>query len=80
MSIYLLKTMFFWCLVFNYSVLILWVLLIVVARDAFYRLNSRLFGVSKQAFDTVNYAGIVGFKSLVLIFNLGPYVGLLVAT
>jgi hypothetical protein len=80
MSIPLLKNVLFWCLAFNYSVLILWVFLIVVAHDPFYRLNSRLFGVSAQAFDTVNYAGIVGFKSLVLIFNLGPYIGLLVAT
>lgn len=80
MSIALLKTLLLWCLAFNYGVLILWVLLIVVARDAFFRLNSRLFRVSAQTFDAVNYAGIVGFKSLVLIFNLAPYIALWVAT
>jgi hypothetical protein len=79
MSVPLLKSILLCCLVFNYGVLLLWVLLVVVARGPFYRLNSRLFGVSAEAFDAVNYAGIVGFESLVLIFNLAPYLALLLA-
>jgi hypothetical protein len=80
MSVHLLKAVLLWCLAFNYGLLLLWVVLIVVARDWFYRLNSRLFGVSRQVFDGANYGGIVGFKLLVIFFNLVPYVALALAT
>jgi len=76
MSIHLLKTVLLWCLTFNYGILLLWVALLAVARDSFYRLNSRLFGVSRQVFDAANYGGIVGFKLLIIFFNLVPYVAL----
>jgi hypothetical protein len=80
MSVHLLKTALLWCLAFNYGLLLLWVVLLVAARDSFYRLNSRLFGVSRQVFDAANYGGIVGFKLLVIFFNLVPYVALALAT
>ena len=80
MSLVVLKSVLLWCLAINYGTLLLWVLLIAVGHDAFYRLNSRIFGISVQTFDAVNYGGIVGFKLLVLVFNLVPYVALVFAT
>jgi len=56
------------------------VLVIVVARDAFYRINTRLFRVSAQTFDTVNYGGIAAYKCCIIFFNIVPWVALSLAT
>jgi len=80
MSLVTLKAALLWCAVFNYSVLLLWVLLVVVAHDVFYRINARFFRITPQAFDTVNYGGIAVYKLFTLFFNLVPYVALVLAT
>lgn len=79
MSLVTLKAVLLWCAVFNYSVLLLWVVLIVVAHDALYRINARFYRITPQAFDTINYTGIVVYKLFILFFNLVPYAALVLA-
>jgi hypothetical protein len=40
----------------------------------------RLFHISSDTFDAVNFAGIVAFKLLVIVLNLVPYLALTLAT
>jgi len=80
MSLATLKIVLLWSLAINYGVLLVWVLVIVVARDAFYRINTRLFRVSAQTFDTVNYGGIAAYKCCIIFFNIVPWVALSLAT
>ena len=79
MSLATLKIVLLWSLAFNYGVLLLWILVIALAHDAFYRLNARLFRVSRQTFDAVNYGGIAAYKCCIIFFNLVPLAAMWVA-
>jgi hypothetical protein len=74
------KIALLWCLAFNYAVLLLWFIVITVAHDLLYRISAPWFRVSTQAFDAINYGGLVAYKSFILFFNVVPYVALVVAT
>jgi hypothetical protein len=74
------KLVLLWCIAFNYGILLLWVALAILAHDAFYRLNARLFRVTPQTYDAINYGGIAAYKMLIIFFNLVPYVALLLST
>ncbi len=76
MSIEILRNFLLWCAIINYGLLIVEVLLITLAHDSVYRLNSKLFRLSVEQFDAINYAWIVFFKIGILLFNLVPYIAL----
>ncbi|HTA64313.1 MAG TPA: hypothetical protein VK753_02305 [Xanthomonadaceae bacterium] len=80
MSLATLKIALLWCAAINYSVLILWFILVTLAHDAFYRISARFFRITPQTFDAVNYGGIAAYKLVILSFNLVPYVALVLAT
>lgn len=62
------------CLVINYGVLILWFGVFALAHDGLYRLHTRWFRLSPQAFDAVHYGGMAVYKIGILLFNLVPFV------
>ena len=62
-----------WCALINYAVLVLWFLFVVAVPGLVYKLHSRLFKLSEQAFYTTHYAGIGLYKLLIFIFLLVPY-------
>jgi hypothetical protein len=65
-----------WCAVINYGLLLVWVALFVLPHGWLHRLWGRWFRLSAEQFDLVNFAGIVLYKSAVLLFNLVPYIAL----
>jgi hypothetical protein len=67
-----------WCTVINYAVLLLWFLFFSLAHDWVYRLHGRWFRLPVEQFDAVHYAGIAIYKIGILLFNLVPYVALLI--
>lgn len=69
MTLVTLKAALLWSLIINYGVLILWVFLVVVARNRFFRISSSLFHVSGDVFDAVNYGGIAAYKCCIIFFN-----------
>ncbi len=62
-----------WSALINYGVLLVWWLVFSQAHDWMYRLHSRWFKLSVEDFDRIHYATMAGFKVLVLVFNLVPY-------
>ncbi len=76
MSIEILRNFLLWCAIINYGLLIVGVLVITLAHNSVYRLNSKLFRLSVEQFDAINYAWIVFFKIGILLFNLVPYIAL----
>lgn len=62
-----------YCCLFNYAVLMIWFLALVLARDAIYRLHTTWFRLSEPQFDAIHYAGMAVYKILVLVLNLVPY-------
>ena len=74
------KIVLLWCLAFNYGVLLLWLLLLAFAYDAFYRVNDRLFHVTPERYAELNYGGIAAYKILIIFFNLVPYIAISLST
>jgi hypothetical protein len=80
MSLVTLKVVLLWCAAFNYSILLLWLFLVTFAHDAFYRVTARIFRITPELYDAINYGGIAAYKLLIIFFNLIPYLALVLST
>jgi len=78
MDIEKLTSFFMWCSVINGSLLILWISMCIALPDTVYRLQSKWFPISRDHYNLVMYSFLGLFKLLFLIFNLVPYLALLV--
>lgn len=78
MSIETAKDFFLWCLVVNYVILLCWFLAFRLGHAWMFRLHGRWFRLSEAQFDAIHYGGMAVYKVGVLLFNLAPYVALLV--
>ena len=76
MTVEVVRDALLWCFVINAGILLLWSLMILVARDWIYRLHSRWFKLSEESFDAIHYAGIVFYKTTIFVFFLVPYIAL----
>lgn len=76
MNIAILRSVLLWSTIINFAFLFLWFLLIAVPHGWLYRLWGRWFRLSVEQFDALNFAGIVLYKILVVLFNLVPYIAL----
>jgi hypothetical protein len=65
-----------WCAVINYGILIVWFLVFTLAHDSLHQLHARMFHLSKERFDSINYAAMAFYKIGVLLLNLIPYIAL----
>lgn len=78
MAIDMARSIWGWCTAINIGLLIWWSLLFSVAHAWVYRFHGKLFKISVEAFDSIHYAGMAIFKIGVLLFNLVPYLALLI--
>jgi hypothetical protein len=67
-----------WCAAINYAVLISWFLFFRFAHDWIYRLHDRWFRMPMEQFDAIHYAAMAIYKIGIILFNLVPYVALLI--
>ena len=79
MDIQTLTQFFMWCSIINGSFLIVWSAFFVAASNAIYRIHSRWFPMPRETFNVVIYSFLGLFKALFLMFNLVPYLALLIA-
>ena len=78
MDIQTLKTFFMWCTIINGALLVLWATMCILAPDLVYRMQSKWFPISRETFKVVIYSFLGLFKIVFLVFNLVPYVVLLI--
>ena len=76
MSIGDIQNVLLWCAAINYTLLLAWVLLVTVARGPWQRWQSRIFRLSVERLDVLNWAGIALYKLMIIVFNLTPYLAL----
>lgn len=76
MSVETLRGVLLWCTILNLGVLLVWGLVATFAAAPLYRLWGRWFRMSREAFDAINFCGIIFYKSLTLLFNLMPLIAL----
>ena len=79
MDISILKSFFLWCAVINGGMLLLSSLMLVCAGGLVYRIHSKLFGISRDAFNIMIYCFIGLYKIFWLMFNVVPFVALVIA-
>jgi hypothetical protein len=76
MSISLVRDVLFWCLVIHFGLLVFWSLFTLLARSWIDALWSRLFRLTSEQLDALNFGGILLYKLLILVFVAVPYVAL----
>jgi hypothetical protein len=80
MSIEMVRSALLCCTIMNYAILLAWFLLFILAHDWMYLSLGRWFHLSVETFNTVHYAGMGIYKIGILLFNLIPYIALLIVT
>ncbi|QPK61815.1 hypothetical protein IVG45_13170 [Methylomonas sp. LL1] len=78
MNIELVHDALLWCTVINYGLLLFWALLFITAHDWLLRLHGRWFHLSIEKFDAIHYSGMAIYKIGIFLFNLVPYIALLI--
>ena len=78
MNLEMLTAFFLWCTVINGGLLILWTVLLAVSPNLLYRTQRRWFSGSEETFNVVMYSFLGLFKIVFLVFNLVPYLALLI--
>jgi len=77
MSIELLRSFFMGCTIINGVLLILSFLICAFAGDRVYKMHGKWFAIPRETFNVVIYSFIGFFKIIFLVFNVVPYVALL---
>ena len=78
MDIQTLTTFFMWCTIINGAMLVLSAIICLLAPDWVYRMHSKWFSISREAFNVVIYSFLGLFKITFLFLNVVPYVALLI--
>ena len=78
MDIQTLTTFFMLCTIINGGILILLTVFFMFAPDLVYRTQSKWFPIPRETFNVVIYSFLGLFKIFFLVFNVVPYVALLI--
>jgi len=77
MALTTLRAFFMWCTIINGVLLFFSAVMCTCAGDWVYRMQSGWFPISREAFNVAIYSFIGLFKIFFLVFNLVPYIALL---
>ncbi|MCK4621138.1 MAG: hypothetical protein KAT62_02865 [Desulfuromonadales bacterium] len=78
MDIQTLTAFFMWCTIINGALLILWISMCALAPNLVYRTQSLWFPLPRETFNVIIYSFLGLFKIVFLVFNVTPYVALLI--
>ena len=78
MDIQTLTRFFMWCTIMNGALLLLWTAVFISAPGLVYRTQSKWFPIPRETFNVVMYSFLGLFKIFFLVFNLVPYLALLI--
>ena len=76
MNVATLREAFLYSTVIHLALLALWGLLYLLPHGWIYRLVGRVFALSVKELDAIGFAGIVLYKTGILLFSLVPYLAL----
>ncbi len=78
MDIAALRTFFMWCTILDVGLLILAFLVLAFAGDWVYRMHSRWFPMPRETFNVVIYSFLGVMKLFVWVFNIVPFLALVI--
>ena len=58
---------FMWCTIINVAIYIVWVLLVLLAPDFVYRLQTKWIAISRETFNVVMYSFMGAFKVVIIV-------------
>lgn len=73
-----LRSCFMWCTIINGGLLMFWIAACAIAPDLVYRTQRKWFPISKEVFTVTIYCFLGLFKIFFLMFNLVPFIALLI--
>lgn len=78
MEIQTLTAFFMWCTILNGALFLFWSGFAILAPGMVYRIQSSLFPIPRETYDTVLFSFLGLFKIIYLFFNVMPYIALLI--
>ena len=78
MDIPTLTKFFMWCTIINGGILALWTLFCMFTPNLVYRTQSTFFPIPRETFDVLIYSFLGLFKIFFLVFNVVPWVALVI--
>ncbi len=78
MDIEMLRAFFMWCTILNAGLGALTFLAWLSAADFIYKVHSALFPMPRETFNAIYYSFIGLYKVLVFVFNLVPWLALVI--
>ena len=78
MDLATMRCFFMWCSIINGALLLLSFLILACAGDWVYRIHTRWFAMPRETFNTAIYGFMGFFKILYFLFNLVPYLALVI--
>ncbi len=78
MDLQTLTRFFMWCSIMNGGLLLFWTTMCLLAPELVYRTQRIWFPIPRETFDVVIYSFLGLFKIVFLVFNIVPYLALLI--
>ena len=78
MDIQTLISFFMWCTIINGGMMIVAGLMFLTIPEFIYRIHSRWIDISRETFNAVMYATLAFFKAIFILFNLVPWLVVLI--
>lgn len=78
MDIQTLTAFFMWCTIINAAIFAWATIWFMLAPDFIYRMQTRMFPIPRETFDVVMYSFLGVLKIVILVFNVVPWVALLI--
>ncbi len=67
-----------WCTILNGCLLVFWTVLVLSVPDLVYATQRRWFPLSREAFGAFMYGFLGFFKLVFIVFNLVPFLAMLI--
>jgi len=78
MDLQMLTRFFMWCTIINGVLLVFWTIMCLSAPDLVYRTQRIWFPIPRETFNVAIFSFLGLFKIAFLVFNVVPYVALLI--
>ncbi len=80
MDINIIRTFFMWCTIINGGLLIISSLILAVAGDWVFRMHNKWVPITftRESFNVAIYCFLGFFKIIIIVFNLVPYIALVI--
>jgi hypothetical protein len=80
MDIYQIREVLMWCSIINVALLTFIFILVTAGRKFICKLHCDLFKINEQQFNGAIYSFIGGYKLVVFVFNIVPFIAVSIAT